>query len=109
MEGVTSKVLLQTPQKSVGSPTDSSWLLGHSKQEAQPARPLEKNTVIGRFFSFYCIDVSVSNVHTQKGLFVAHTQRYPLTIRNKHNPIAQLNTQLNLMLERDGPVVCLQC
>lgn len=98
------------------NPTEDSgktyWLrlaFGAQQARSTPCQNAGKSPVTGGFFSLYCLDVSALNIHTWKGLFVMHTQRNPLTMRNKHNPIAQLNTQLNLKLERDGPVVCLQC
>jgi len=98
MEGATSKVLLQTPQKSVKRPTDSSRLwrtfFTYNQQARSPrSQTTGKNTVTGRFISFHHMDVLALNIHTSKGLFVAYTHRNPLTMRHKHNPTVKLNTQ----------------
>lgn len=87
----------------------STFFMYNEHARSPPSQTTGKNTITGRFVSFHCMDFLVLNSHTSKGLFLAHTHRNSLTIRHKHNPIAKLNTQLNLVLGRYGPVVCLQC
>lgn len=111
MEGATPKVLLQTPPKSVERPTDSRGVLEHIlhvlPRTILPDRWQKRSNRQVCFFSFYgCFEIKHS--YWNRLVCCTHTHKplnYPLNYRQKHNPVAKLNTQLNLVLERDGPVV----